>query len=154
MSHSVRATTPLPVIKVAGVSGSGKSTLVHGLRQNGYNARPISQEHSNVPDLWQQFDHPDVLIVLWVDLASQRVRRPDVTWTIEALAEEGQRLAHARDHANLKIDTSGLAPEDVLKLALAFLRHRRVAHAPGPLGDLPATGSAARPQNPAGRPAS
>ena len=70
----------LPLNKVVGVSASGKSTLVAGLRQAGYYARPVSQEHSHLPDLWQQFDRGRVLIYLDNDLESQRQRRPDVSW--------------------------------------------------------------------------
>jgi RNase adaptor protein for sRNA GlmZ degradation len=145
MSNSGVEGDNLPLIKVVGVSGSGKSTLVAGLRRAGYNARPVSQEHSNVPELWQQFDYPAVLIFLLGDLPSQRRRRPDVTWTAAALAEEYRRLAHARDHADLKIDTSGLSGESVLSLAVAYLRHLQVAHADGALAPLPATGSALQP---------
>jgi hypothetical protein len=138
-----------PLIKVVGISGSGKSTLVHRLRQRGYNTRPVSQEHSGIPDLWAQFDRPQVLIYLFVDLAGQVSRRPDIGWTAEARAEEETRLAHARIHADLRIDTSQLTPDAVFGLALAYLRHRRVAYAPGPLPALPRTGGSAAPTAPA-----
>ncbi len=81
----------LPVIKVVGVSASGKSTLVKGLRAAGYDARPVSQEHSNVPDLWKQFDFPKVLIYLDVTLAMQEKRRPDVEWSEAARSIEIER---------------------------------------------------------------
>ena len=58
MSHK------LPVIKVVGVSAGGKSTLVRLLRERGYDARAVSQEHSEVPTLWKQFEPPRVLIYL------------------------------------------------------------------------------------------
>lgn len=130
-----------PLIKVVGISGSGKSTLVHSLRQAGYNARPVSQEHSGVSDLWAQFDRPIVLIYLYLDFSGQVRRRPDVSWTTDALVEEEARLVHARDHADVRIDTSDLSAHIVLKVALAYLRHRRVAHAPGPLPAVPRTGA-------------
>lgn len=134
----------LPLIKVVGVSGSGKSTLVRGLRQAGYHARPISQEHSNIPDLWRQFEPPALLVYLNVTPAAQQARRPDVTWTEIAHRDEVQRLRHAWEHADLRIDTSDLSPASVLDLALTYLRKQRVRHAPGPLIDIPATGSAER----------
>jgi len=149
MAHPATDDGGLPLIKVVGASGSGKSTLVSGLRRAGYNARPVSQEHSNIPDLWQQFDRPAVLIFLDVDIESQRRRRPDVTWTDEALFTERQRLAHARDHADLRINTSALSPERVLALVLAYLRHARIRHADHPLEPVPATGGAHRPASPA-----
>jgi RNase adaptor protein for sRNA GlmZ degradation len=130
------------VIKVVGISGSGKSTLVHGLRAAGYEARPVSQEHSNVPDLWQQFDRPAVLIYLNASLENQRSRRPDVTWSAAAHQEEVDRLRHAHDHADLKIDTSSLPPAAVLHLALLYLQKYRIAHADHPLPPLAGTGSA------------
>jgi hypothetical protein len=139
----------LPLVKVVGLSGSGKSTLVQGLRRAGYAARPVSQEHSSVPDLWRQFDRPAVLIHLGLNLAEQMRRRPDVVWTAEALAIEELRLAHAREHADLRIDTSALTAGQVLALALAYLRRRGLAHSPAPLPPLPATGSAERTAPPA-----
>ena len=135
---------PLPVIKVVGISGSGKSTLVSGLRAKGYDARPVSQEHSNVPDLWRQFDRPAYLIYLNAALENQQSRRQDVSWSASAHEEEVRRLAHARDHADLRIDTAGLTAEGVLQVAISFLTRKRVAHASQPLPPLPATGSAAK----------
>lgn len=137
----MRHTTP-DLIKVVGMSASGKSTLVQRLRELGYDARPVSQEHSHVPSLWQQFDPPHVLIHLDVSLAQQCARRPDVTWSAGAWQDEHARLAHARDHAGLKVDTSAMTPEQVAAVALHFLRHRRVRRAGGPLPPVARTGSA------------
>jgi hypothetical protein len=148
LSNSVdvpRLSRPLPIIKVVGISGSGKSTLVRGLRAAGYDARPVSQEHSHVPNLWQQFDRPAFLIYLHANLEDQRARRPDVTWTALAHQEEVQRLRHAREHADLRIDTGNLTPNGVLQIALRFLTSKRVRHAAQPLDPLPATGSAHKP---------
>lgn len=140
-----RPTKPLPIIKVVGISGSGKSTLVRALRAKGYDARPVSQEHSNVPTLWQQFDPPTYLIYLNASLESQEARRQDVTWSAAAHQEEIRRLTHARDHADLRIDTGELTPEGVYNVALSYLIRRRVRHADHPLDALPATGSALKP---------
>jgi hypothetical protein len=138
----------LPLIKVVGVSASGKSTLVRALRLAGYNARPVSQEHSHVADLWRQFDRPSYLIYLDVDLAAQQQRRPDVPWSAAELAGERARLANAQAHADLQINTSTMTPEAVLKVVLAFLEHRQVPRSPQPLDQLPATGSAHRASGP------
>lgn len=134
----------LPLIKVVGASGSGKSTLVAGLRKLGYRARPVSQEHSDVPDLWQQFDRPFVVIYLYCDLATQRRRRPGSAVSPDTARIEEHRLAAARQAADLRIDSSSLTPEEVLKLAVVYLQHIRVAHAESPLGPVPLTGSASR----------
>lgn len=136
----------LPITKVVGVSASGKSTLVQGLRQAGYDARPVSQEHSHLPDLWQRFAQPRYLIVLDADLAAQQARRPDVSWSEENLAEERSRLAHAIAHADLHINTSSMTTEQVLAVAQAFLAHHHVAHAATPLPPVAATGSAQPPR--------
>lgn len=132
----------LPLIKVVGVSASGKSTLVAGLRQAGYHARPASQEHSNVADLWRQLDPPRFLIYLDTSLEMQQQRRPDVTWTADDLAEEQARLAHALAHADLHINTTALDAATVLQIALRFLESRRVQHHHEPLPAVAATGSA------------
>lgn len=136
----------LPLIKVVGISASGKSTLVKALRQRGYHARPVSQEHSNVADLWQQFERPRLLIYLDVDLATQEQRRPDVTWDKQWLQEETARLEHARGHANLMINTAGQSAEQVFQIALTYLQQEAIRHADEPLPPLAATGSALQPK--------
>lgn len=141
--HQIGA--PLPVIKVVGVSASGKSTLVKQLRRAGYDARPVSQEHSNIGDLWQQFDQPTILIYLDVDLATQRQRRPDVTWEAALLQLEQARLRHAWEHADLKINTATLSAEVVAKIALTFLAQEGIRYAAAALPPLRATGSARQP---------
>ena len=132
--------TDLPLIKVVGISAGGKSTLVHHLRNAGYDARPVSQEHSNIPDLWQQFDTPDLLIYLDTTLEAQRARRPDVTWTAETLLAEQQRLDHARGHADLHINTAGQSGQAVFAIARTFLEHAKIAHAEQPLPPVTPTG--------------
>lgn len=133
--------TKLPLIKVVGISASGKSTLVAGLRAAGYYARPVSQEHSHLPDLWQQFDRTALLIYLDTDLENQQRRRPDVAWDLAGLQVERERLAHAQAHADLHINTATLAPEKVLEIALAFLQHKNIRHAEQSLPPVAATGS-------------
>ncbi|MBV7335974.1 hypothetical protein KFU94_48610 [Chloroflexi bacterium TSY] len=129
----------LPLIKVVGISASGKSTLVRALRQAGYRARPVSQEHSNVPELWQEFDKPDILIFLNNDLEGQQARRPDVTWTAMMLWEEEKRLLHARTHAHLRINTAEMPASQVLEITLLYLNYHKVGHAEEPLPDVTPT---------------
>lgn len=136
----------LPVIKVVGISGSGKSTLVKCLRFRGFDARPVSQEHSDVPDLWQRFDHPFALIYLSVSLAEQTNRRPTQTWTYTDLAREQMRLANAREAADLRVDTSNLNPEQVCEVVVAYLNRIGIEHGPGPLPPVRPTGSARQPE--------
>ncbi len=132
---------PLPVIKVVGVSASGKSTLVARLRAEGYDARAVSQEHAHVPDLWRRFDLAHALIYLDVSLEAQQARRPEIPWSEAARADELERLADARAHADLVINSTSLAPEAVAALVLAWLRRRGLRHADGPLPPMGATGA-------------
>jgi hypothetical protein len=134
----------LPVIKVVGVSAGGKSTLVAELRVLGYDARAVSQEHSHAPTLWKQFDVPRVLIYLDCTLEMQKRRRPDVSWDALNLAVERERLRDAYADADLRINTAQFSPAEVLNLALAYLRAKRIRHASVPLPPAPATGAPMR----------
>jgi hypothetical protein len=136
-----------PLIKVVGVSAGGKSTLVKGLRAHGYNARAVSQEHSNVRDLWQQFAKPWMLIFLDITLEGQRRRRPDVSWSRAWHFTELDRLHHARSHADLQVNTTDMSADEVLHVVLIFLEHAGVAHADEPLPPPAATGTARAPIN-------
>lgn len=129
-----------PLIKVVGVSAGGKSTLVAALRELGYNARPVSQEHSDVAELWKQFGFPRILIYLDNDLEGQRSRRPDVEWDEANLALEHNRLRSARDNADLRINTATLAPKQVREVVVAFLEANRIRRAQSPLPPIPRTG--------------
>lgn len=135
----------LPLIKVVGVSAAGKSTLVIGLRNRGYNARPASQEHSEAPEMWRKIRPPALLVYLEIDLATQNERRPDVSWNPAWLATEEHRLRHARQHADLILNTCGLEAGEVLSQVLAWLDEHPnpIAHATHPLPPIPKTGSAA-----------
>lgn len=108
-------------IGIVGPCSSGKSTLARALRALGYRVKEIMQEHCAAPTMWQRISNPDVLIYLDVgmDVAAQRegLTQPS-SWWIE---EREVRLAHARAHCDLYIDTSTLAPEDILTQALEYL---------------------------------
>jgi thymidylate kinase len=74
-----------------------------------------------VPTLWQHFNKPDVLIYLDVDqeVAAQRegLAKPSTWWD----EEREVRLAHARQHCDLYIDTSALTPQTVFVEAQQYL---------------------------------
>lgn len=135
----------LPLIKVVGVSAAGKSTLVTGLREWGYNARPASQEHSEMPEMWRNIRPPALLIYLEIDLATQKERRPDVSWDPVWLETEMHRLRHARQHADLVLNTCGLEAGEVLSQVLAWLdgQPNPIARTIYPLPLVPKTGSSA-----------
>ena len=108
-------------IGIVGPCSAGKSTLVQGLKQRGYpNARPISQEHSYVPYMWQRITNPDVLIYLDVTYENAQKRRW-LNWTLDEYIEQLRRLQHARQHARLYVDTNPLSVGEVLEEVLRFL---------------------------------
>ena len=51
-----------------------------------------------------------------------KARRPRIQWGPERLTEQEQRLAHARQHCDLYLDTSSLTLEEVREEALSLLR--------------------------------
>ncbi len=110
-------------ITVVGVCSAGKSTLIKTLRDRGYKARAVAQEHSHVPYLWQR-SRPDVLIYLDASLSTIR-RRRGVRWHQPMLDEERRRLSQAREHADLYIHTDGLSPHDVASRTVTYLNNSR-----------------------------
>ena len=116
------------LVGVVGPCAAGKSTLTAGLRQRGYQAKHIAQEHSYVPDMWQRLTRPDILIYLHVSYLFSMQRRL-LNWTEEEFNEQLHRLRHARQHANLFIDTNPLSAQEVLQQVLSFLTST-VDHSP------------------------
>ena len=108
------------LIGVVGPCGSGKSTLISGLEAHGYTCRHIAQEHSYVPAMWERIAQPDVLICLHASFETCTARRR-LRWNPNDYEVELQRLAHAREHADLLIETDTLSIAEVLERALAFL---------------------------------
>lgn len=110
-----------PLIGVVGPCGSGKSTLIAGLERSGYRCRHIAQEHSYVPAMWQILSRPDILIYLDASFPVSTARR-SLDWQQKDHQEQLRRLAHARQHAHLYIDTDTLTPQQVLEQALDYLQ--------------------------------
>lgn len=108
------------LIGVVGPCGSGKSTLIAGLEQAGYRCRHIAQEHSYVPYMWQRITNPTVLIFLDASFPVC-TRRRRLSWIQADYEEQQRRLAHARQHADLIIQTDALDVEQVRQAALDFL---------------------------------
>ena len=118
-SSVVRRPSPVRVA-VVGPCASGKSTLVAALKAAGYDARHPAQEHSYVKDMWQRLVDPDVLIYLDINYQALLGRRPNFGEP-EYLEREKERLAHARAHADLVVDTSEREPESVKSQVLSYL---------------------------------
>jgi cytidylate kinase len=108
-----------PLIGVVGVCASGKSTLIKEMEAHGFRMRHIAQEHSYVKDMWKRITNPDVLIFLDVTYPLT-VQRRQLDWTEADWAEQQRRLSHAREHADLYIDTDELSIKQVLEIAIAF----------------------------------
>ena len=107
-------------IAIVGPCGAGKTTLAEQLRDLGFNARQIAQEHSFVPAMWKLISQPDFLIYLDVSY-KQSTTRKQFHWTSKEHAEQIRRLKHARQHCDLLIDTSHLTPDEVLREVLKQL---------------------------------
>jgi deoxyadenosine/deoxycytidine kinase len=108
------------LIGIVGVCASGKSTLVKGLEARGYRTRHIAQEHSYVKDMWKRITNPDLLIYLDVSYPTT-IQRRNLNWTEADYAEEQRRLVHAREHADLYVNTDPLSIEEVLEQVIRFI---------------------------------
>ena len=108
------------LIGIVGPCGSGKTTLTKGLNEHGYNARPIAQEHSYVPDMWKRLTNPDILIFLQASCTVGGQRR-NMSWTEAEWEDQQRRLRLAREQANFFLNTDALSIPDVLREILNFL---------------------------------
>jgi deoxyadenosine/deoxycytidine kinase len=118
------------LIGVVGPCGSGKSTLIKGLEERGYSCRHIAQEHSYVQAMWQIISKPDILIYLSASFPVSTTRRK-LNWQEKDYLEQLRRLEHARQHAQLNVNTDNLTPEQVLQNVLDFLQSVSAVIEPG-----------------------
>lgn len=109
------------LIGVVGPCGSGKSTLIAGLEEHGYRCRHIAQEHSYVQYMWKKIANPDILIFLQCSFENSTSRR-NLNWLPADYEEQQRRLAHARENADIYIDTDTLTVDEVLAMALSHLK--------------------------------
>jgi len=124
MQSQVMTTPKLPLIGLVGPCASGKSTLREGLERLGYAVRHIAQEHSYVPDMWKCITNPDLLVFLDVSYPVT-CRRSNLNWSEADFAEQQQRLADARQHADLLIQTDNLSIQEVLQRVVSFVEQRK-----------------------------
>lgn len=107
-------------IGVVGPCAAGKSTLIAGLRVRGYQAKHIAQEHSYVPDMWRRLTNPEVLVYLNVSYPVTLDRRK-LDWSEAEYLIQVERLAHARQHADLQIDTDLLTPDEIVERVIQWI---------------------------------
>jgi deoxyadenosine/deoxycytidine kinase len=113
-------TRPVTPIAIVGPCAAGKTTLVRGLREHGFTARQIAQEHSYVESMWQRLTQPDVLIYLDASYPAC-TQRKQLDWTQGEYDEQQRRLRHARQHCDIYLDSTDLTPSEVLAQVLAAL---------------------------------
>ncbi|MBQ1461997.1 MAG: hypothetical protein II430_01255 [Selenomonas sp.] len=106
-------------IAVVGVCASGKTTLVAGLKAAGYDAYNVAQEHSGIHDFWAK-RHPDILVMIDATMPAIHKRRT-VYWNEDRLAVQHKRLADARAHADLYIQTDNYNAEQVRDKVINFV---------------------------------
>ncbi len=109
-----------PLVGVVGVCASGKSSLIHELTKHGIRTRHIAQEHSYVKDMWKRITNPDILVFLDASYKVTLARRR-LNWRENDWEEQQKRLIHARQHADVYVNTDELSVEQVLKLVIEFI---------------------------------
>jgi guanylate kinase len=117
----MKTSDDLPLIGIVGPCGAGKSTLIEHLKPYRIPTRHIAQEHSYVPSMWRRITNPDLLVFLDCSYP-ETVRRRKLNWTVDEYQEQHRRLSDARQHADIYIQTDLMAPEDVVKQILIYLR--------------------------------
>ena len=110
----------LPTIGVVGPCGAGKTTLIVALKNMGYQASHIAQEHSYLPNMWARLVNPDILVYLNASYVVSSYRRK-LDWSRQEYDEQLRRLQDARLHADLVIETDGLTPSEVLNRVLDYV---------------------------------
>ena len=108
-----------PRVVIVGPCAAGKTTLVSRLHALGFDAHACAQEHSGVPYLWQ-LSEPDLLVFLDADRATIGARR-GYEWPAPLNDAQQARLAHARAHADLYLDSGPLTPDEVAARAADFI---------------------------------
>ena len=109
-------------VVLVGPCGAGKSTIAKALQGRGVEVVVVGQEHSAIHDLWRRVG-PALLVFLDASLAVIRQRRgPD--WPAWLYQTEQERLADARAHADLILDTGVLTVDDVVRAILTAIQQQ------------------------------
>ena len=95
-----------PRVAVVGCCASGKTSVVARLRELGFDAYSVAQEHSIISGLWRHLE-PDRLVLLDVLLDTIRKRRQDDGWPQWIYELQQSRLRDARANAHVVVATDG-----------------------------------------------
>ena len=112
------------IIGVVGPCKAGKTVLKRNLEKHGLTVRHIAQEHSFVQDMWRKIAKPDILIYLAVSYQTT-IARSSLSWNQAEYDEQIRRLTHARENADLVIDTDPLTPQQIVTQVIGFLENRK-----------------------------
>ncbi len=83
-----------------------------------------------MPDLWRRLHPADVLIYLDAQADTVARRRQTSEPVAAWVAEQRQRLAHARQHCDLYLPTDDLTPDEVTAAVLHFLHSQSLTPNP------------------------
>lgn len=109
-------------IAIVGVCASGKTTLVAGLKAAGYDAYNVAQEHSYVHNFWAK-RNPDMLVMIDATMSAIHKRRK-VYWDENRLISQHKKLADAKAHADLYIQTDRYNADEVREKVIAFIKKK------------------------------
>ena len=123
----------VPLVAVVGICAVGKTTVVRGLRDAGYSALEIAQEHSEVPYLWARSD-PSFLVCL--DAGDEVVWGRREYLHAERLKRQRQLLSYARDRADLALDVSDMDNEEAISRVIEALEAAGISQVPAHLRDI------------------
>lgn len=110
-------------IGLVGPCGAGKTTLSELLNSRGKSCRAIAQEHSFIPDMWKKMTNPEILVFLDASYPVT-MQRKKFHWTENEYNEQIRRLAHARTHADLFIQTDAISPAIVMDRILEYINEK------------------------------
>ena len=113
------------LIGIVGPCSAGKSTLIGRLQKKGFQCRHIAQEHSYVPNMWQRIVDP--LILIYLDVSYDvSMKRKQLNMSPKEFDEQLSRLDHARQNADIYLQTDPLTPGEVFEVIFASLDDRGI----------------------------